>query len=155
MRIARLLPVCFVFIFIIACSNLKLGGEKRVGPFAETSLSYRQVADRVARNLNVVKSQAYFGRRIPGRRKIVNAKTKDPGIEVTVRFDDEEGNYKVYKLGSASSIDTLVRTYDGIESAAERDWCYLIRRDFLLDCDSIPKPHQDDLKARFLKAVSE
>ncbi|MFA5812604.1 MAG: hypothetical protein WC956_09800, partial [bacterium] len=130
------------------------------GPYENSNLGYLAVAEQVAAGFDVVKSQPYFGRRISGRRDIVNAKTKDSGVEVTIRFEQGEGNFKVYKIASESNMKRIVGTYDSMERTFKaygkgpREWCYLARRDLVFDCQMIPPDRRGDFKDRFLKAVA-
>lgn len=131
----------------------------RAGPFAKSDLTTKRVVRRMSQGLKLHHNRPYFGRRIGPTRKIFNAKTKDYGLEVGVRYGKKTGDFKVYKVASEASRRRVLEGYNRIERGqSERMkrpylWCYTLRKDLLLDCKMIPSEQQADIKRRFEKAV--
>ncbi len=146
----RSVCICCVLVLLTTACSLRVPGlDDRVGDFEKSNFEAKQVARRIAFQMRVVRS-----------RPIINAKTKDPGVEVTVQEKGRKYNFKVYKIASEANLKRIVATFDGIEtvSAAKskqvRKWRYMSRKDLLFDYMLMPRDMDDELEKRFKKAVT-
>lgn len=142
----------------VACS--KAGdGAGRVGSFSASNMNPKQVAQRMAKHFKLHRNRPHFGGRIGPARTITNTKSGDPGVEVGLRFGEQTGDFKIYKLASEANRQKILSSYDRIEriqSARQGSpyrWCYLARRDLLLDCQMIPDDQQEAVQEQFLDAL--
>jgi|GEM_PF-2724273 len=144
--------LCFA---LASCDEAKdaatvAGLTDRVGQYEHTFVT----PTRLARKLS-------YGYRVEGTRDIVNAKTKDKGVEVTIDFPGgKTGNFKVYKLASDSNLRKIAGTYKRIErtfTAHDKKvyvWDFVSRKDMLLDTKMIPHDEREALEKRFKRMMS-
>ncbi len=154
------IAVTLVFLMAgaVACSKVS-DGIGRVGAFSASDLSAKRVAQRMAKHFALHRNRPHFGSRIGPARTIVNTKSNDRGVEIGLRFGEQTGDFKVYKLASEVNRQKIIASYDRIErtqsvrQGSPYRWCYMARRDLLLDCQMIPDDQQEAVKEQFLDVL--